>query len=908
MQVRKTPGRSLSLRTRLLLLVLLGFLPVVGFLLYTRGQLAELAWEEAEGEILRSARVLASGHRDVIQETRVILAVLAQTPEVRQSVDGACIDHLPRIFQSQPYYTLLGAIDRQGYLVCTAPPTPGPTYLGDREYMREAYRTGEFVVGEYQVGRVTGRPSVSLVYPVFQDNGRITHLLAAGIDLDRVTLAGLDASTGENITVTVFDREGVVLARVPDGREWIGRPLPAGLRASSVGARQDSVVGRQQDLDGNERIFAVAPLRAYPDAPDVQAFVAVGFDPAVAGSSYRNLLTSNLFGLLFSALFSALLIWVAMERYVLQRLSRVAEAARRLGEGDWEARVEERGPSDEVGGLALSFNAMARSLQKLREAETRWARGEIQEREERLRQLAESIDSAFWLEDLATSSTLYVSPAMEQIWGRPAADFLGTNPAWAESIHPDDRTEALEALAKDPRESREVEYRIVRPDQSIRWIRHRSLPVQDEDGEVTRLAGLAEDITEERRLREDLRHSQRMEAVGRLAGGVAHDFNNILTAIIGQVQLLLEDADEDDPSRGDLGEVLRSAQRAATLTAQLLAFSRKQMIQPRLLDLSQVVGEMEAMLRAAVGEPIRLVMARSAHLPPILADPGQMEQILLNLAVNARDAMPGGGTLTVNTEAVDLDEIRRNADGPVTIPPGSYVQLTVTDTGVGMEPDVMEHIFEPFYTTKEMGKGTGLGLATVYGIVKQNQGFIWVESEPNQGTTLTIHLPVAPDDSPTMEEVPVQDAGGVRPHQPGGTERILLVEDEDGVRAVAQRVLARAGYTVGGAASAQEARDLLREWEGEGHAPHLLLTDVVMPDTTGPELVAEVRVRYPSLPILYMSGYAEQFLARTQMVEAGAPFLHKPFPPHRLLAMVRSVLDSARGPAGPPARPEAGPS
>jgi CheY-like chemotaxis protein/two-component sensor histidine kinase len=381
-----------------------------------------------------------------------------------------------------------------------------------------------------------------------------------------------------------------------------------------------------------------------------------------------------------------------------------------------------------------------------------------------------------------------------------------------------------------------------------------------------------------------------MEGIGRLAGGIAHDFNNILSVILSCAGCALEDLKADDPVREDVVEIEKSAVRAAALTRQLLAFSRKQLLQPESLDLNRVIGEMEKMLRRIIGEDVRLGLALAPDLATVTADPGQVEQVIMNLVVNARDAMPEGGTLTIRTANVGMDEERgAGAAGP-------QVMLAVADSGVGMDEATLARVFEPFFTTKEVGKGSGLGLSTVYGIVKQSGGSIHVESEVGRGTTFRILLPRG--SSPPARERPAPAAA------PGARgETVLLVEDEEAVRNVAKRILEGAGYAVLPAASAAEA---LRTCEQHAGEIHLLLTDVVMPQTSGSILAERLAGIRPSMKVLFMSGHTDDAVFRHGLLDGSARFLAKPFTPPDLLAKVREAIDdpealdrSAQAPPAP---------
>ncbi len=410
-------------------------------------------------------------------------------------------------------------------------------------------------------------------------------------------------------------------------------------------------------------------------------------------------------------------------------------------------------------------------------------------------------------------------------------------------------------------------------------------PIRGEGGKITGLSSIARDITERKRLEEELLQSQKMDAVGRLAGGIAHDFNNILTAILGYSDLLIGQIDERQWMYKHLSEIRKAADFAASLTHQLLAFSRRQPLHLRVVNINDTVRNMEKMLRRVIGEHIQIVPELEAVIGRLKADPGQLEQVLLNLCVNARDAMPKGGTITIATKDVTyfVDDFYSSND----MPAGEYVKLTVSDTGTGMSAEVKKHIFEPFFTTKEKGQGTGLGLATCYGIVKQSGGYITVDSVVDSGTTFAIYLPRV-DESGEKSHIR-KDVGQL----PGGTETVLYVEDEITVRSLTSHVLRRLGYQVMEAGDGKEARDLV-ESHGEGDIS-LLFSDVVLPDAGGSELAAWMQGKYPATRILFTSGYVDENILKRHGLQPGTAFLQKPFTPADLARKVRDVIDGTVG-------------
>ena len=512
----------------------------------------------------------------------------------------------------------------------------------------------------------------------------------------------------------------------------------------------------------------------------------------------------------------------------------------------------------------------------------------LHDSEDRFRQLAENIQEVFWITDVSTGRMLYVSPAYETIWGRSCQELYDSQHAWEDSLHPEDRARVIEAThTKQTRGDYAETYRVVRPDGAVRWIRDRAFPVRDPDGTVVRMVGTAEDITAARLLEEQLRQSQKMEAVGQLAGGVAHDFNNILAAIMMQADLARTLADSPAETRELLDDIKSATQRAANLTRQLLAFSRRQVMLPRDVDLNEVVTDFAKMLQRILGGDVELQLNLHSAALTTHADPGMIDQVLMNLVINSRDAMPHGGTLFVATAEVTLSEMEAT-----TIPDaraGRYACLRVGDTGEGIATEHLTRIFEPFFTTKGPGKGTGLGLATVFGIVRQHDGFIRVTSERGGGTRFDVHFPaslpaIAPD---AVSSAPVKPRGG--------PETILVVEDEPSVRTLTRIVLQRAGYNV---LVAEDGRAALEVWAEHGERIDLLLTDMVMPGgMSGRELAAELLAVRPRLAVIFTSGYSADIAGRELSLEQGRNFVQKPSGPQVLLETVRRCLDSQSGPS-----------
>ena len=535
---------------------------------------------------------------------------------------------------------------------------------------------------------------------------------------------------------------------------------------------------------------------------------------------------------------------------------------------------------DHVLGHALDVTEQQRAKKELektqQELEQRVAQrtAALQASEQMFRSLSLCCPVGIFQTDVEGRVT-YLNPLCQAILSLGQGQRL--DEYWAESLHPEDRAGVLatwlEAVRKGLPYLREFR---LRPAGGVTpWVRVHTAPLLDDQGQIVGHAGAVEDLTERRYVDEQLRQAQKMEAVGKLAGGVAHDFNNILTAIHGYSELLLERPECTEPMRREIEEVRKAAERAGALTRQLLTFSRRQVLQPKVLDLNVLLADLYNMMRRVIGEDLDLQAISGPALRLVKADPGQIEQVILNLAVNARDAMPHGGRLTIETRNVDLDAAYAGLHPGVQ--PGPYVKLAVSDGGSGMDEETRSRLFEPFFTTKA-GQGTGLGLSIVYGVVQQSGGHLSVESQPGAGTTFEIYLPQA--EAAAAEE---PEATVVEPAA-GGSETILLVEDEAPVKDLVRTILQRCGYSVLEAADGATALHLAEAHPG---AIHLLFTDVVMPGLSGPELLKRLAPQRPGMQVLYMSGYADKTVP-------GNHFLQKPFTKEALVRKVREALEARR--------------
>ena len=589
----------------------------------------------------------------------------------------------------------------------------------------------------------------------------------------------------------------------------------------------------------------------------------------------RAMLTLLAIGLT-TFLISAFLGW-RVTRTIGGRLQQMDAAVRALGRGEFNQRVNVGG-NDEIGRLARVFNDMSARLSEVYET--------LQRSEAQFRSLIENV-SDFIVVLLADGTIRYASPSFERevgegrsLIGRKITDLAADEDRNAVQF----LLETVQAKNAPQGESPfpiEAEFRIRRNANGVRILEASATNLLQHPA-VNGIVINARDVTERRRLEDQLMRAQKMEAIGTLSGGVAHDFNNILTVILGHTEVLLQTLRSSPQIAEHLKSIDEASRRASSLTRQLLAFSRKQVLQPRVFNLNSLILDLDKMLRCMISEDIEFQTVTDPNLRATKADPGQIEQVVMNLVVNARDAIKNGGRITVETANVDLDEdyVRTHPDAR----PGAHVMLAVSDTGEGIPPEILPHIFEPFFTTKEVGRGTGLGLSTVYGIIKQSGGNVLVYSQPGRGTTFKIYLPVAEEPVPVAAETS-------QPQTSFGAETVLLVEDEPALRDLIRIALVKNGFTVLDVASPSDAIVVCQQHPGP---IQLLLTDVIMPGMDGPSLAKQIQTQRSEIRVLYMSGYATNFIMHGGVVDPGTNFLEKPFHPRALLAKVREVLDSPR--------------
>ncbi|MGC9665944.1 ATP-binding protein [Planosporangium sp. 12N6] len=830
---------------------------------------------QARAEALRAARADASfGARMAADElgttvasVRRSVAQVAANPNVGQVYADprtcALSFDLPGDSAEAGHVDLLRA---DGSVACSSRPRNAGGWQGYAGADWLARARQEPVLAAPVPDPATGHPAVLITVPV----------TGLGVMAGFVDLRGLGPVLAEyyggprHLEFVVTTADGAtVLTRSLDPARWTG----ATLRGTPFGT--GGANGEHPDVTGDVRLYGHA------DVDGAGWRVYAGADRSDALASARQI-GQRQFLVVLAELVVALAAAFVLYRRITRPIGRLSAAVRAATADAGAGRVStETGGPAEVGALAEDFAALAGAVRH-ELAERRRAEEAAQASQHSYRQLFDSNPYPMWVVDQRTLAFLEVNDAAVAHYGYPREEFLTLT--LPDLRLAEDRPALVEEVADLPVVHRVGPVRHVKKDGSVIIVVGTSHALSF-NGAPARCA-VIEDVTDKEQLQRRLRQSERLESLGQLAGGVAHDFNNLLGIIVGYATFAadeLAEAARDDarwqPVHEDLTQVLRAADRATGLTRQLLSFARREVVNPEILDLNTIVVDIEKMLRRTLGEDIELRTRLAPGLLPVKADPGQVEQVLVNLAVNARDAMPTGGTLVIDTDNVTIDE-HYAAHHPGTRL-GGYARLRISDTGTGMSPDTVERAFEPFFTTKPKGQGTGLGLATIYGIVTQAGGHVQIYSEPGVGTTVTVLLP-GTGDRTTAEPAAAAVA------QTGRGETVLLVEDEDNLRTLTERILRRHNYRVVAAANGPEAIEAARHHVGR---IDLLLTDVVMPQMAGHDLARQLQVDHPDLRVVYMSGYAEPLLTTQKTLPAEVSLLSKPIPEVVLLATVRRALD-----------------
>lgn len=765
---------------------------------------------------------------------------------------------LQSVVRQFAFFESIQVIDATGTIVHIAP--HNPSYVGNdatmSPYVKDAAKDRRLHWSETFISSQSGHPSITL-------SVRHRDLIIVGfLDLVKLNAVTDRISFGTSGQAAITDSNGTLIAH-RDRRLVAER-----LNISDLTIVKSTLAGREGTHAYSFRGEAHIGTSAYIPMPGWAVMV---FQTEKEAQAYVRRITVAI-GIAFAgSIVLVAVIAIFGTRRFLRPIDRLVESARRIAKGDYPLNAHPESYR-EINQLSSSIDAMS---QAIRERE-----GALIKSEEEFRVLVENANELIFVAQ--DWEIRYANPRSREVTGYSSDEFVNVD--LGRLIHPDDIEMVFDRhMRRQKGENPPATYhiRFVDKDKNVRWGLLNSVRIKWEERPAT--LNFLKDITLEKQLESQLRQSQKMEAVGRLAGGIAHDFNNMLGIIMGNAEIAIEDTDERDPIVSKIMEIQKAAERSADLTRQLLAFARKQTISPRVIDLNETIEGMLQMLRRLIGEDIDLAWRPKIGLRPIKVDPSQIDQILANLCVNARDAIKGVGKVTIETNNVIFDEdYCREHEG---FKPGKYVMFAVSDNGCGMSKETMDNIFEPFFTTKDVGHGTGLGLSTVYGIIKQNNGFINVYSELDKGTTFKIYLQ--------------QDDSHIRKHKDlpetktaiGGTETILLVEDEEAILSMTRMMLERLGYSVLTASGSMDAIRIGQSFSGD---IHLLLTDVVMPEMSGKDLSKKLFGLYPGMKCLFMSGYTANVIAHHGVLDEGINFIQKPFSREQLVAKVREAIDGIR--------------
>lgn len=1117
-----------SLRFRLIILVLFAISPSLIITLYTSIEEKNIATSQIKKEIHQLTYLILSNQNQLIEGIKNFLFIISQLPQVKIGDPELCPKLFKNFLKESPEYLNLGIANIKGDIIASGLPLTKRINISDRIYFKLALKTKRFSIGEYQIGRISGKPSINFGHPVWDNSGQLRGILFIALDLRWINKLCENTDLPQGSEISIIGQDGLILAHHPEPEKWVGR-IFSNMETLKRSSSDRGNLYEANGLDGKRRFYA-SYLISNPQYSG-NIYLSVGIPSDVVFSKVNKVLNRSIIILIIIgslALFSAI---IAGNLLILRCLNPIINAAKRLGSGDMSARTGVTSGINEITQIAITFDEMADSLEKKFQEQKR-TQDALKKSEERFKEITnllpdiifETDDKGYLTfanqrafeffgytqDDLSRGLNVFEMVAKEDyerakesfgkaLIGEISRDELNLItkdgkifPAiiQASPIVRDGKPIGLRGVVVDISERKDIEnklrenmevlktfinsnpetmllidekgtilianetfckrinmrleeiigtclYDILPKDIAIlrksyidkvfnigrpilwedmrqdRIYENHICPIFDENGNVSKISILGIDITERKKMEEDLkkselkfrqlfdeapigyhefdiegritevnktelnmlgylkeemighfiweftaegiskqiieakisgeipfdhpiegkfrkrdgtlisvmitdrilhdsegkvigirstlqdltklketekakeileeqfRQSQKMEAIGRLAGGIAHDFNNLLTIIKGYSQLSLLGLNQNDPLRESLNEIQRAADRASNLTRQLLAFSRKQIMELKSININLIVRDLEKMLSRIIGEDIELILNLADDLGMVNADPGQIEQVIMNLVVNARDAMPEGGKLIIETANVELDE--DYAKMHIGVKPGSYVMLSVSDTGIGMTREIREKIFEPFFTTKEKGKGTGLGLSTVFGIVKQSGGNIWVYSEPGHGSIFKIFLP-----REDKIDEKIVDKGKKLEFIPKGNETIIIVEDDDGIRNLAARILENQGYKVFVASEWSKAIDILKE---KKDLIDLILIDAVMPEGSGDKLIERMREIRNDFKVLYMSGYIESNFLNHAILEKRINFIQKPFSYESLSRKVREVLD-----------------
>lgn len=849
----------MALLLRLFALVAYALLPGIVIQLYNEFDLRFSRQMEVQELALGLAKLAAAEQQQIIQGIRQALIALSELPAVKAKDARGCEAYLSRIRERYPEFINFIVVDTNGDSFCDSSSEYKPSTAAERPYFASVLKTGKFTVGEFAHGRATGRNVLHFALPFYDDDGQLGGVVIAALSLDWLAHYLAQKGTPPGAALAIRDRNGTYLARYPHNDQFVGRKTPADqyLRSDRSGTTT------ARDIDGVERIVGYTALQAESG----EIFVTFGLDKALAFSQIQRRTRLGILLIVLGTSVVLALTWFGGRRFIQHPLALLVEAANQWRLGDYARRVDIRDKGSEITRVANAFNTMADALAN-REHELHDAKEKAEQAATRITTIFESTTDCVLIVDTKWYITYLNARAKAQL--AVGYDLIGMNIC---EIFPDWADENLSAQARTSMS----EQKIASVETFFRGVWYTVNAFPSGEGIVILFRDITEHkhAVEARRLMEEQLHqSQKMEAVGQLTGGVAHDFNNLLMVISGNLELIESRTVDDKGVQGLATAARKAADRGASLTAQLLAFSRRQKLNPKTIRINALIQDFQELMLRALEDGCKVSLVADDQLWPCHLDPAQLETALLNLALNARDAMPDGGRLEIEARNVTLDE-----DAVAGVAAGSYVNLSVTDTGCGMPQETLDRVFEPFFTTKEVGKGTGLGLSMVYGFVRQSGGHVAIKSTVGVGTTVSLYLPRS-----TQAEVAIDIA------QPqviaAGSGRILMVEDDHDVMDITSTILRELGYDILCAQDGTDAIRILRDDRGFD----LLFSDIMMPGSiSGVELARQARQISPGIKILLTSGNAADALSR-HGAEGEFPVIGKPFRRGDLAQYLRVVM------------------
>jgi PAS domain S-box-containing protein len=846
------------------------FLPVLALLLVSGFRQYQQVMADFENDTDRLINLFVEEQVNISTQTYQLLTILSHVPAVSDLDIPQCNALLKQIHRENPEYSTIVVSDRDGLIDCCSIPIPTTIDVSDRSWFKRIKNDRDFVIDNFLISRSAEKASLPFAYPIFDSAGNVKAAIGAAFDLESYNDWFQRIDISENFRVLLTDRRNIVLYQSDSENQCLGKSLSEcrGIYVPSSALGEGSFETTAKD--GEERIYKFNWLQVGQENNEVCFIVSISKKKML--SAVLNPLLLQLAILALIATTTLLFAWVSGKKILLDPINALIMKTKEIKKGRWTSVAEDNNFPLELGMLSSAFDEMVVDLSEKEEA--------LSASEEHLRVLFSHAADSIYVAGM-DGHLIDINLAACKATGYSEDELLKMNviDLDMERTSKDDLGDFYASLLPGQQAQLTTTHRA--KDGSLYPVEITISRIETPGG--ARVMGIARDISERLELEERTRQTLKLESVGRLAGGIAHDLNNLLTPILGYGELIRRDDHVRGKTRTRVQHILKAGAGARDLVKQLLAFSRKQFLEYKPLEINRVIEEFQELIRRTIREDIEISLSLSPGLRPVLADSGQIEQVIMNLSVNAADAMPKGGTLSIATSMVDLDEGYASLHQGVH--PGTYTMMSFSDTGHGMDQKIQAQVFEPFFSTKGE-QGTGLGLSTVYGIVKQHNGHIWIYSEVGIGTTFKVYFPILPEGEDAQEKLFEPSASDQLLR---GSETILLVEDNEQVREITYDALTEYGYAI---ISASGGEDALAKIALTDQAVQLLLTDVVMPGMNGKELYRSLSQDIPSLKVLYMSGYTDDIIGQHDVLAKGAQFIQKPFTIFSMLKKIRDVIDA----------------